>query len=376
MPSEVDLNQKLQKTVDEDRVKYNLPALSVSIRVPNKKYNLNFVSGCKSLSASQKITPNTLFQVGSITKTFTAALVLKLSENGQLSLNDTLGQWLPQYPKWHAITIRELLNHTSGVYNYIDAKGFWQELKQQPNYQWQLSQLADLAYQYHDYFEAGKGYQYTNTDYILLGLVLEKITKKSLTTLYKDNLFAGLHYTIYAPYCYSQTLMEKIAQGYDDEGTFGYGVDVSNVNTSFAASAGAILSTPNDVVTFLKQLFEGHILSKRSLALMMQLVSIKTGKVLDNQDIAAMITNKEWEDIGEGFGLGLVHIKDYGFVWMHAGGMPGYQSMYSYNPKKKIILALAYNKQPKQNFIFMKIANDLYQVLDSENQLSAPGCPG
>src|SRR5437868_5853849 len=103
--SEKILNEKIQNTLDVDRIKYHLPALSVSIELPNN-FTRNYVSGYYSLSEKKKITPDTLFQIGSITKTFTATIIFKLVEENKLNVNDKLIKWLPQYPRWKNITVK------------------------------------------------------------------------------------------------------------------------------------------------------------------------------------------------------------------------------------------------------------------------------
>ena len=114
----------MRSVVQQDQLTYKLPALSVSIGQLNSQDINNFVAGHITRGKKQLITAQTRFQVGSITKTFTAALTLILVSQHKLTLNTTIGKWLPQFPRWKNITVRQLLNHTSGVYKYIDTKNF------------------------------------------------------------------------------------------------------------------------------------------------------------------------------------------------------------------------------------------------------------
>ncbi|PIR12034.1 MAG: hypothetical protein COV52_00885 [Gammaproteobacteria bacterium CG11_big_fil_rev_8_21_14_0_20_46_22] len=375
--SEQTLNQALVKLVQSERNHYKLPALSVSILLPGERLPRHYVSGYYTKKMKQKITPNTLFQVGSITKTFAATMVLKLVEEHKLNINDKLGRWFPEYPKWKDVTVKELLTHTSGVYKVIDTKNFWQHLKVNPKQYWSLQELANLAYLYPDYFKAGQGYNYANTDYILLGMIIEKVTHQPISQVFREYLLSlekfGLKNTYYTASGYPKTVISRVAHGYDDEGTFGYGVDVTNVSTSFSGSAGAIVSTPDDIILFLKQLFAGKILSAHLLKLMQTLTSEKTGQPISIQQalINHQNTKESWFDLGEGMGMGLVYFKDYGFVWMHAGGMPGYQSAYTYNPCKGIYVVLMYNKQPKENLVFVKITQAIVKTLDSSDLVNS-----
>src|SRR6185312_1473670 len=125
----ISFNQMLQKSVDDIRVKYALPALSLSIKLPNATQIRNYVSGYYSSLQKVKITPDTLFQMGSITKTFTATIVFKLIEENKLNSNDSLIKWLPEFSRWKNITVDDLLHHTSGVANYTSGKSFDNLLK-------------------------------------------------------------------------------------------------------------------------------------------------------------------------------------------------------------------------------------------------------
>ncbi|MCP4475722.1 MAG: beta-lactamase family protein [Gammaproteobacteria bacterium] len=370
-PTKQILNQQLRQIVNHERLTYQLPALSVAIQLPMETTPRDYVSGYLTVKEKYSINANTIFQIGSITKTYTATIILKLAEMGKLSLTDNLAKWLPQYPKWQAVTINNLLTHTSGVYKVIDVPGYWQTLKRQPKKAWTLQQLADLAYHYPNYFKAGQGWNYSNSDYILLGLIIEKATQQSVEQVFNryllHNRALGLTHTHYISHGYPQNIIHNLAHGYDDEGTFGYNQDVTDVETFSGTPAGSIVSTPNDVVKFLQQLFNGKILSSQSLHTMQTLRSHQDGRLLnikqflDNQ----LPSSQPWFDIGQGTGLGLVYLSSTGLVWMHAGGMPGYQSLFAYDPCNGIYVVLMYNKQPKIDFIFLNIVQTIFKKLRS-----------
>lgn len=365
------LNQQLSQVVNHARLTYQLPALSVAIQLPAEAITRDYTSGYLTLKEKYPIDANTIFQIGSITKTYTATMILKLAELGKLSLTDNLAKWLPQYPKWGAVTIDNLLTHTSGVYKVVDVPGYWQILKRQPKKVWSLQQLADLAYRYPSYFKAGQGWNYSNTDYILLGLIMEKATQQSVAQVFNryllHNSALGLTHTYYINQGYPQNIMNNLAHGYDDEGTFGYNQDVTNVETFSGTPAGSIVSTPNDVVKFLKQLFDGKILSQQSLQKMQTLYSHQDGSLLNTKQFLdhQLPSSQPWFDVGQGMGVGLVYLSSTGLVWMHTGGMPGYQSLFAYDPCSGIYVVLMYNKQPKTEFIFLNIAQEIFKKLRS-----------
>jgi D-alanyl-D-alanine carboxypeptidase len=137
-----------------------------------------------------------------------------------------------------------------------------------------LKELADLAYTYPNQFKPGEGYQYTNTDYILLGLIIEKTSHHSIKyVLHHFFLNYNLTNTYYAAREYPEEVSQRLARGYDDEGTFAYNKDITDYSLSFASSAGAMISSPSDIIKFLLQLFSGKIVSKSTLDRMKNLIS-------------------------------------------------------------------------------------------------------
>ena len=352
------LNHQIQKIVDKERIYYQLPALSVSIKLPGDKTPREFVSGFYDLSQKRKITPATLFQIGSITKTFTASIIFKLIQENKLKKTDKLSQWLPQYPRWKDITVADLLWHTSGVYDYTHGEDFDKLLRK--NKVWTLAELADRAYSFPDSATPGKSYHYTNTDYILLGLIIEKITQKPLKKVF-DNYFHQYHLnnTYYLPFDYSNQIKDRIAHGYNRDGTFKFNQDVTDINLSFGQSAGAIISNPYDIVNWLEQLFSGKIITHSSLDEMTRVISEKDAKPIHWRTDHLSNTQNSFIEVGAGAGIGLIYFKDSGFAWVHAGGTPGYESFYLYNPSQGIYLVLMYNVKPNQPLIFTKIAENI-----------------
>ena len=183
------LEQKLQKVLDEGIEKYDVEGVSAAIIFSEDK-KWTGTSGISHDTVTLK--PDMLFAIGSITKNFVATLTLKLAEEGKLSLDDPLSKWLPEYPNVNSkITIRQLLNHTSGIYMFWSNQKIWDDLKADRSKIWTPEEV--LTYIKEPYFEPGEGYRYSNTNYLLMAMIIEKATGSSLSAEFKKHFWKPLH---------------------------------------------------------------------------------------------------------------------------------------------------------------------------------------
>jgi len=318
---ETKLDNQLQQVISQQREKNHINAISLSIGLPTKKTIKNYVVGTITPESKTPITPNSLFQVGSITKNFTAVLILKLVASGKMNLDAPIGKYFPEYPKWQNITVRQLLNHTSGIYDYIDEPNWWEYVATHTNKIFDPKELLAIAYSHKPYFVANSGWHYSNTNYILLGLIVEKITaeplSKSMSTLLKA---AGMTDSYYLP-VYSENFLRHMAHGYYLK------FDNTKVNGSWGYGAAALVSTPHQIVMWVQKLFGGKILSPQSLELFENAVALDTGKASENFAISA-------------YGLGVFRMNTpAGVVWFTPGLTPGYRALWVYMPCKGISFA-------------------------------------
>ncbi len=270
----------------------------------------------------------TMFRIGSITKQFTAALVMLMVERGKLSLDDTLDQFVPQFPLHtsplgRAVTVRQLLNHTSGIPSYTDLGAEWSA-------KWPLELsheelLALVAGKPFD-FEPGASWSYNNTGYYLLGMVLEKLSGKSYAQLVLDELATplGLSRTRYDS---NQELIKNRAQGYTLEGR----VKVNDVPLGMnqPGAGGGLLSTAGDLVRWKLALRGGKVVSPESFALMTTPVAAADG------------TGGEY-----GFGLEADQFEGARRI-SHGGGIFGFNSMLSWFPESDVVVAVISNSEPE-----------------------------
>jgi D-alanyl-D-alanine carboxypeptidase len=250
----------LQETLTQWRIANHIPGLAVSIKISDKPI-VNLYSGTITLNGKTPVTKNTLFQVGSITKTFVSAIILQLEAEGKLQIDQGIGHWFPEDPRWSTITIRQLLNMTSGI-NGIGT--------QDPYKIWQPHQLIDLAYQQPERFLPGTGWYYSNINYILAGLLIEKITQHPLSQEMQNRIIKPLHllYTYYFPITYSAAVKQHMAHGYYNDN------EVISQGLSLLGAAGSLLASLEDITFWVQKLFAGSVLKPKQLAEFMTTVKL------------------------------------------------------------------------------------------------------
>lgn len=313
------INEGIQKIIDQDRIKFNIPGIQVSISCPGENTPRNFLSGTTTQEKTTPVKPDNLFQIGSETKSFTSTIILKLEANGLLSINDPIGKWLPQYPAWKNITIKRLLNHTSGIVDYFDTDEF-KNTETETNFQkqWSPEELVNLVMNVSPYFAPGQGFHYSNTNYVLAGMIISVITGKSVEEEMQTLLFEPLllSNTYYIPLPYSNYIMQRMTHGYYPVEIHEPYADSTGYNMSEADAAGAIVSTSEDTAIWLKKLFTAHVLPEKQRNEMMTLVDMKNGQPIPRASKKS------------GYGLGILrNFEVFGTeIWGHDGSTFGYNS--------------------------------------------------
>lgn len=208
--------------------------------------------------------PDTKFRIGSVTKQFTAALVLQLVEEGKIKLDGTIADYLPDYRKdtGGKVTVHQLLNHTSGIPSYTGRPDFFAEVSRNPY------SVADFVKKFASgdlEFEPGSKFSYNNSGYFLLGAIIEKVTGKPYETVLKERILAPLGMTN-TGYDHHAPILQKRASGYEKTPT-GY-VNAAYLDMSLPYAAGSIYSTVGDLYKWEQSLFEDKILSAESKKLM------------------------------------------------------------------------------------------------------------
>lgn len=264
--------------------------------------------GYSSVEDNKRADSNTRYRVGSITKVFTATLIFQLIEEGKISLNTPLKDFFPEIPNAAKVTIGNLLNHSSGLYSVTDSKDFNPYQEKTPQ-----EMLATIA-GFKPVFEPDSKSEYSNTNYILLGYILEQVEGKPYSAILKKRIADKLDLkdTYYGGPIGNK---KNEAQSYEFTDTW----ELSNAtNMSLPHGAGAVVSTPKDLAIFIHALFHGKLLPEESVAKM---------------------TNQK-----HGMGFGLSRIEDNNKVlYGHDGAIDGFRSFLIYVPEDQLAIALTAN---------------------------------
>lgn len=336
------LHQNLQDYLTSRSSIEHISTLSMSITFRGSKEGITDAIGTTEYGGGKPVTPESLFQIGSNTKAFTSVLILRLEAEGVLRIEDTVGKWLPQYPAWGKVKIRELLDMTSGIPTYdltpaqIDDYGSNPYIKSTPE---------DLvAYVYPTIKTPGAMYEYSNTNYILLQMIIEKAGWSHSYKAEVDRLIeeSHLHDTYYEPYFYPTFVTRRLVSGYyvnTDEPVIPnlLGTDTKNYSLGWTQAAGGLISKPTDLTRWIRELFEGDILPPQQKKELEKLVSIPDGVKIPNTS----------EKYPQAFGLGVSQMtaQPFGVFWFYNGSTIGYRAAYLYLPASGLIISVFTNSQ-------------------------------
>ena len=288
------LSADLEKYLASRRTIEHISALSLSVKLPGQASNINVTAGTTRYDGGAAVTPSSLYQIGSNTKAFTAVTILQLEAEGKLTIQDTVGKWLPQYPAWKDVTIERLLDMTSGIPTYDNVQAMLVAYAANPTRDWSPAEL--IAYVYPTTKDAPPpttGWSYSNTNYLLAQLIIEKASGRSYAAELRRRFFANpalrLDTTYYRPHLYPPSVTKRMVSGYfasKDADNAGlqplYGKDVRGMTLSWAQGAGGIVSTPDDVTRWSRALYVGSLLKPQQRRELMHTVSQKTGAPIDD----------------------------------------------------------------------------------------------
>jgi len=280
-------------------------------------------------------------RVGSITKTFTATLILQLAEKGVLKLSDTISQYLDpamvkKISNAELATVEQLLSHTSGIIDYTGQIDFSIVALNDTYKLWTAEEELAFIYGEPALFEPNTQRKYSNSNYVLLGLIAENITKKSGATLFQERIFTplGLNNTFFYQ---DNTIPENIVRGYSDEEDKLVLIDRTDFSFAHSSMEGGAMSSVGDLRTFIQAAMTPDVLFSAEMIQKMTTVIAPSG---EDHTISTKDTSLKLNGIGLGwFNVNTPHGTGYG----HGGSIRGYQSFILYFPASKTTLCYIIN---------------------------------
>jgi D-alanyl-D-alanine carboxypeptidase len=315
----------------------NYPGISVAVAYANGKVK-SYTSGYADTAKHIKLTANSLLLQGSVGKTYVAAIAMQLISGGKIKLQDKASQylgnetWFHRLPNAADITIEMLMKHTSGIMRYEFKEAFTKDLTAKPYKVWQPVELLSYIFDEKPAFKAGENWEYADTNYIILGMIIEKITGKTYYSLMQKQLLDKFKLRDTHPS--NKIKLPGLVQGYAGiDNAFGNQSLMIKangemvVNPQFEWTGGGIYSTTADLAKWCKLLYEGKAFDPALLPVILNGVPAKM--------LGANTT----------YGLGVI-IKQsaaFGMYYGHSGFFPGYLTEMYYFPKYKMAIVVQTN---------------------------------
>ncbi|WP_189920222.1 serine hydrolase domain-containing protein [Kitasatospora xanthocidica] len=338
------LDTAIQRVLSQNGV----PGISVGIITPSGTYQKSF--GVADRTTNAPMDPGMYSRIGSESKTYTATAVLRLVDQGKVKLDDPISTYVDGVPGGDGITVRQLGEMRSGLFPYSSDQDFANTLIGDPNHVFTPDQLLAYGYKHPAVFPPGTKYQYNNSNYILLGKLIEKVGGQSAGDVLKDQVFtpASLGKTSFAT---DSSLPDPHPHGYTNQTPTGSVEDATNWNPSWAWTAGAVVTTLADLESWAKTMATGAIISPATQAERMKLLPTP--------------------DPGVTYGFGVFN--NSGWIG-HNGSMPGYESVAVYMPDAQATMVLLLNtdvisqgEEPSTLF-----ANEITKIISPNNVYALP----
>ncbi|MHB8896941.1 MAG: serine hydrolase domain-containing protein [Candidatus Geothermincolia bacterium] len=334
---------KMRSAVESVMSKTGAPGVVVGVWTPQGTWT--FAKGKADRGTGRAMSIGDMVAIGSNTKTFVATVILQLVSEKRLSLDDSLAKYNTTVPNASAITVRQLLNHTSGIYDYAADKGFLETIVDKPEKEWTPKEEVAIAVKHDPYFAPGKGWHYSNTNYTLLGMIVEKLTGNWLGNEINSRIADKLN--LKNTYLSAVTMVEgpeaERAHGYVTDES-GRTRDVTNSNPSCYWAAGAVASDVEDMGVYIKALATGKLLTKD----------------MQNKRLTWVDTKETLVYLRTSYGLGIAKIG--GFLG-HNGGVLGYGSAAYYLPGKDATFFACITMFPTENGTADQVVQDVAKIL-------------
>jgi D-alanyl-D-alanine carboxypeptidase len=329
------LKARLQQVLDSVHAGARFPGAQVGVALPDGS-SLIVVTGYADTAKKEPMRPTHRLLQGSVGKTYAAALAMQLVHEGKLNLDAPVSMylgdrpWFSRLPNARDITVRNLMNHTSGLVRYEFKEQFTKDLTASPDKTWRPEELVSYILDSPPPFAAGEGWEYSDTNYIVLGMILERLLQQRYYDAVIARLVGPLNLQHTVPS--DKRVIDSLAQGYAGANNPFGGSDAMLVdgkmviNPQFEWTGGGMASTADDLARWGKALYEGAAFHESMLPFVLAGVPARLGQ------------NTQ-------YGLGVI-IREHpalGTLYGHSGFFPGYQAEMLYIPRVKAALAFQVN---------------------------------
>ncbi|WP_369193279.1 serine hydrolase domain-containing protein [Streptomyces djakartensis] len=313
-----ELTARLDETIEDTRRQAGIPGAVVGLWMPGRGgYVRSF--GVADTATGEPMAVDSYVRIGSETKTFTVTALLMLVDDGRIGLDDPISRYVKGVPNGHRITLRNLAGMRSGLFPYTADPDFINELLSNPQRSFTPRQLLAYGFRHANTFAPGQEFQYSNTNLVLLGLVIEKVSGRRLADFIHERVLrpAELHHTLFPE---GNEFPEPHPRGYTNQTLSGEVEDATDWNPSWAWAAGAMISNLHDLRRWAPIVATGRLLSPETQA--QRLRTLPTGYP------------------GTTYGLGIFETNG----WIgHNGSIPGYETVTVYLPPRRATLVIMIN---------------------------------
>ncbi|MFI9645300.1 serine hydrolase domain-containing protein [Streptomyces sp. NPDC052040] len=325
-----DVQRRLDAAVQGIMRVAHVPGVTVGLWTPGKgSYVRSF--GVADRSSHRPMTPDLLMRIGSETKTFTVTALLRLVDRGKAGLDDPVSKYVDGVPGGSRITLRQLAGMRSGLFNYSEDPAFLKALTSDPHHSFTPRDLLGYAFKHRPLFPPGRQFDYSNTNLILLGLVVEKAGGQPLGEFIQKNVIhpARLGHTSFPT---EAAFPGPHAEGYTEQTASGKAGTATDWNPSWAWAAGAMISDLGDLRSWARTVATGILPDGTALV----------SPALQQQRLIGSPTSVA----GAGYGLGIFEVQG----WIgHNGSLPGYESLAVFLPPARTTLVVLLNSDVRKD---------------------------
>lgn len=316
------LDAALTKTLAD----YRIPGAVVGLWIPGEGTYV-VTRGVSDLATGKAMQRNDHFRIGSNTKTFTVTVLLQLADEKKVGLDDPVSKYVSFVPNGQNITLRMLANMTSGLFNYTEDDAWVTKAFSDPQRVWTPRELVDVGIGHPPDFAPGTGWHYSNTNTVLLGMIIEQVSGKAIQEVYAERLFKplGLRNTSWPT---TSAMPAPYAHGITEQTLDGKQADATNRNPSWAFTAGQLISTVDDLKVWAKSYTTGSLLSPE----------------MQKQRLTYVTFPPNTDQKKYGLGIG----NDRGWLG-HTGELPGYNTGAYYLPEKDATFVILVNSDIATN---------------------------